>query len=245
MDSITQIRKTFDKGSIGVFADKLSVVFTATEDDWIYQSIADCLEYKDGSGFKSTLERLIEKSNSLAISVLPVGKFQLDFNLTSQYEPGMWHLPLREKKEHSLDAPGNPEMVVEVQKKFSSVFQNVDPDDDESMQSAVSEWVAYLNQSDQGIPKPINSISQWKNLRQLCVRFFRKKPFGFLDIRDPDADHIDGCAEFQLDSTQEITHVLGAELKDLFLDMVRFSETVDIEIGCNGDTTIVNLDFMV
>lgn len=249
MDDITQIRSTFDKGNVGVFADKISVVFTATENCWVYQSIANNLSYKSGNQYKLVLEKLIAQSKSVSISVLPIGKFRLDFKFSNpdRDAESIWFLPLSNNDcgFSDTDMSGNPEIAREIQNKFSEVFRSVDTDDEEAMLEATSEWLSYLNQSDRGFPKPIDSIKQWQKLKQICVRFYRKKPLGILDIQDPDLSYTDGCAEFQLDSTQAVTHTIEEELKGLFLDMVRFSETVHFEVGQNGDTTIANLDFYV
>lgn len=251
MENITDIRQTFDKESIAINGNKVTVLFAAPANRHLSQSIGNNPGYKEPGEYKQVFEDLIFNSDEMVIQIIPGGKMKIEFTLHNAdgFANTCWFLPLcREMTDEeyrelmdSVVADFTPEEIDMFNRQFSGINMN----DEEEVNTAAVEWVRYLNRRDFDEEEFMSASERWKHLREVCVRFFKRVPLGRIEVFDPnEEDGQTGFVEFQIDADRPVVCKLSGVNKNLFLSMVSCSDAVNFEVGDGGGKlTFVDMDF--
>ena len=87
---LSRVRETFEKASVILSNNRLSIHFARVGDLFIDQSIADDLGYKEATGCKMVFESMIRNSDAVILTVMPSGQFRMDFTGNGEANVGAY-----------------------------------------------------------------------------------------------------------------------------------------------------------
>lgn len=250
---LSRVRETFEKASVILSNNRLSIHFARVGDLFIDQSIADDLGYKEATGCKMVFESMIRNSDAVILTVMPSGQFRMDFTGNGEANDGntLWYLPLSpeitlEELEEQYRAYMATPHALEFGSRLVEFFQGVDKKNEDEVGDRLIEWISVLRGPAQDLPVPEDRASKWDDLYGFSREFYSKIVLGSMETEEPDGEDMFGCVRFAVDAQKQITWTLKGKAKDLFFDMVHASDSVNIRVGDDGKSmTYLTLEFFV
>lgn len=245
---LQQIREAFDKGSIIIAGNTLSITYI--KDGVFYPDQLLCVEKHDS---KRVFEQILENSDSFEIHVMQRGKMRLDFKVHDSpgSNKGVCFLPLKRGiSEEDLSSKmrdiiaRNQERALEL----SGVFEKYDFDNPIDADEAVLEFfdMALQRNEDDNIYESSNSDA-WDSLLSAALDFYDTQRLGELEITEPDED-TSGFLEFSIGTAKSHLGVaMSGKSKERFLHICKNATDISFEVVANdGDPeTFVNIIFFV